>query len=100
MDDAATINWGRDWQMPSESQCLELLTCTTSEETILNGIKGCKKISKKNGNSIFFPDGYYWSRTLATTRPSFAESMNKSGDTNGYPRYYCHFVRPVRIKTR
>jgi hypothetical protein len=67
--------------MPSKAQFEELINSryTTKEWTTLNGVKGRKITSKKNGNSIFLPAaGYrrdsslnntgsgssYWSRTL------------------------------------
>ena len=79
VDDAATVNWGNEWQMPSIAQFRELILYTTLEWTVLNGRTGMKLISKNNGNSIFLTAagrcggtnvddadrwGYYWSRTL------------------------------------
>lgn len=79
-DDAATVNWGSEWQMPSEIQMEELISSdyTTSTIETRNGIKGRLITSKFNGNSIFLPAagffaydpalagemGYYWSLTL------------------------------------
>lgn len=61
-DDAATANWGSDWQMPSQSQMTELTndSYTTKTFTTQNGVNGIKITSKNNGNSIFLPAaGYY-----------------------------------------
>ena len=80
-DDAATANWGSDWQMPSRDQIEELITGSyvTTTRTALNGVNGYKITSKSTGNSIFLPatghrydtildhagsNGEYWSRTL------------------------------------
>ena len=82
-DDAATVNWGNGYQMPSREQMEELVNSdyTTYEWTFLNGVKGRKITSKINGNSIFLPaagffsgtsiynagqGGYYWSRSLGS----------------------------------
>ena len=56
-DDAATVNWGSGWQMPSLDQIDELINCnyTTTEWTTLNGVNGRKVTSRSNGNSIFLP---------------------------------------------
>ena len=57
VDDAATVNWGSGWRMPSEEKIEEL---QDSSYTIMvsikqNGVNGCLIISKSNGNSIFLP---------------------------------------------
>jgi hypothetical protein len=56
-DDAATVNWGSGWQMPSLEQCTELINSnyTTTTRTTLNGKNGRKITSKSNGNRIFLP---------------------------------------------
>ena len=79
-DDAATANWGSNWQMPSAAQCDELLCedyTTVTPITNQEGKKGYLITSKINGNSIFLPlpgymldelydaetSGCYYSRT-------------------------------------
>ena len=54
-DDAARVNMGGDWRMPTEAECQELIDNTTNEWTQLNGVNGRKFTSKINGNSIFIP---------------------------------------------
>ena len=78
-DDAAYVNWGANWCMPSQAQFSELINSnyTTTTWTTQNGVYGRKITSKMNGNSIFLPAagcrvgsslddagkrGYYWSR--------------------------------------
>ena len=83
-DDAAYVNWGSNWRMPSREQIQELIDNCNWEWTTLNGVYGRKATSKKNGNSIFLPAagyrygaslnyagswGDYWSRTLRTDYP-------------------------------
>ena len=111
LDDAATVNWGSDWQMPSEEQCKELFnrSYTTPTSMNLNGVNGWLIISRVNANSIFLPHthGYdcnYWTRSLVP-RDRSSKNACKLWICGGYydgiphdPRY-CHFsVRPVRVK--
>lgn len=57
-NDAANANWGGLWRMPTIEEAQELLNtenCTWIKINV-NGIKGYKITSKKNGNSIFIPE--------------------------------------------
>ena len=54
--DAATVNLGSDWRMPTKEQMQELLDKCTWEWTQINNINGYK-VTAVNGNSIFIP--YY-----------------------------------------
>ena len=91
-DDAARVNWGGKWRMPTKAEYDELINrsnCTWTRTT-QNGVKGYKVISKKNGNSIFLPGagyryddslryagsyGYYWSSSLGTSGSNYACSV-------------------------
>ena len=115
-DDAAYVNWGPNWRMPSVEQFVELINSsyTTTEWTTVNGVNGWKITSKTNGNSIFLPaagcrigtsltsagsNGIYWSRSLDASYPDSARGLffNSSG-INTYYSYRCDglSVRPVR----
>lgn len=115
-DDAAYVNWGQDWRIPSEEQFEELINSsyTAAEWTILHGVNGLKITSKTNGNSIFLPAagnrstgslnyagsyGYYWSRTLNSEFPDYAR-VQDFGSSGIYVRSSYRFggrgVRPVR----
>ena len=75
--DVARMKWGATWRMPTEAEFDELWNNCDYEWTTLNGVKGGRFTSRKNGNSIFLPaagghkeenpcsDGYYWSATPA-----------------------------------
>ena len=58
--DAARINMGEPWQMPTDDQFKELYdNCDWVRKTI-NGVNGYLVTSKVNGNAIFFPASGYW----------------------------------------
>ena len=113
-DDAATVNWGSKWQIPSLEQIKELCdsTYTTAEWTTLNGVNGRKITSKKNDNWIFLPaaniiitagsSGIYWSRTLYMGMDDDAVTLEFYKDKWFYdshtPRYYGLSIRPVRTQ--
>ena len=117
-DDAATVNWGSGWQMPSREQLNELINSsyTTRTWTTLNGVEGEKITSKSNGNSIFLPAagyrsdtslsnagsyGHYWSRSLRTSSSNYAYYLYFGSSyvfTYYFSRYYGQSVRPVRVK--
>lgn len=75
--DAAFVNWGSDWRMPTDAEVGELISkCTFKQETI-NGVEGYLATGP-NGNSIFLPNAgqvkdqkvgtcYYWSSTVYQT---------------------------------
>lgn len=61
--DAATVNLGSDWRMPTEEQVKELLDNCTWEWTQIKNINGYK-VTGKNGNSIFIPAAGLYSSTI------------------------------------
>ena len=64
-DDAAHINIGEDWHIPTPEQIQELFANTISSWETLDGMNGRLFISKKNAKSIFIPaSGIAWFRTV------------------------------------
>ena len=74
-DDAAYVNWGPCWRIPTQNQADELIGKCSWQWTTLNGVDGYM-VTGPNGNSIFLPysgtfngsDFYdnvsiYWTRT-------------------------------------
>ena len=61
-DDAAHVNMGGDWHMPTPEQCQELIDNTTSEWTTQDGVNGRLFTSKKDASkTIFIPAaGFAW----------------------------------------
>lgn len=70
-DDAAKQILGDWFHMPTQEEWGELIQNCTWTEVIKNGVKGQLGISKRNGNSIFIPDGKYWTPDLCTF-PSYS----------------------------
>jgi hypothetical protein len=113
-DDAAHVNWGGDWRMPTLADFQELIDNTTSEWTTQNGVKGRKFTSKTNSNSIFLPaagyrwngelnfagsHGGYWSSTLYEGRPDYTQYLYFDSGvvrTSNNHRGNGRSVRPVR----
>ena len=105
-DDAATVNWGAEWQMPSMEQYQELLDNTAAEWTQYNGVWGYVYTSSINGNSIFFPyagkyDGEilgsafaYWARETLTCA-DYGSKFEGSA-LSCQSRCYGMPIRPVR----
>ena len=113
INDAARVNWGGNWRMPTKDEIIELCEQCTWTWTILNGVNGYKVTSKQNGKSIFLPAagyrydtlfdevgsrGRYWSSSLSTD-VSYALHMyflsSGSMDCGSQSRYYGYSVRPV-----
>lgn len=115
-DDAAYVNWGSSWRMPTDEELNELRTNCTWTWTTQNGVKGYKFTSKIYGNSIFLPAagycgnsglgdagsyGHYWSSSLDTDRSDYAYYWFL-WSANVYSRrdrrYFGQSVRPVMAK--
>ncbi len=111
-DDAAHVNWGGAWRMPTYDEMQELKNNCTSEWTTQNGVNG-RKFTGSNGNSIFLPAagyfhdgsldvagsfGFYWSSSLGADYPSrscglyFYSGLVSVGSNY---RSYGQSVRPV-----
>ena len=87
-DDAAHVNWGGNWRIPTENEMREL--CTKCIWTWISREEqlGYKVTSKINGNSIFLPaagfrmenefrgtaEGHYWSSDLNPAPELFSNS--------------------------
>ena len=116
-DDAATANWGAEWQMPSKEQCEELFYSnnTTTEWTQVNGVDGMKVTSLVNGKSIFLPAvgsrkdtdlndvglvGNYWTTSRSSSDFNAYELYVSSSLTKMYvaSRSLGMAIRPVRVK--
>ena len=115
-DDAAHVNWGGNWRMPTRAEFDELLTNCVWSLPFQNDVEWCKVTSKINGNSIILPySGYrsgnniesrtcccYWSSSLCPK--GFGDNRSAwhlcvgfsiSCDMISIARYYGMPIRPV-----
>lgn len=92
-DDAAHVNWGGKWRMPTKAEQDELRNNCDWTQISLNGVKGYD-VKGPNGNRIFFPAagsynyfysasvsglgsfGTYWSGSLSEGYPPNAYSLD------------------------
>ena len=118
-DDAAHVNWGDSWRMPTYSEWKELIdncTCTWTSDYNGTGVAGRIVTSNKSGytdKSIFLPAagyrfgtnlgnawsyGFYWSSSLYTDDPCYAYRVSFYSDDVYYElslRYDGFSIRPV-----
>ena len=110
--DAAHIQWGGSWRMPTQDDFKELKENCTSEKTTVNGVSGYR-YTGWNGNSIFLPDGQikngpnltsdvfksaYWTSycmcfSFSTAQQASAFAPN--GNLSKIDRAYGLAIRPV-----
>ena len=92
-DDAATINWGEEWCIPTSSQLGELLSYTTFSWTSINGSYG-GLFTAPNGNSVFLPAGgaYIASNHFYAGQVGVYFSSNIHPDTPSMPSYFAFHV--------
>ena len=112
-DDAAHVNWGGDWRMPTDAEWTELREQCTWTWTTQSGVNGYQVSSKTNSNSIFLPAagcrdadlnnagsiGYYWSASLNDYYPcnTWCINFGSAYHDRGYnSRYFGFSVRPVK----
>lgn len=116
IDDAAAIEWGSGWRMPTDGEFQKLID--NCERKWNNELGGCLVTGKDEyaGISVFLPAaglgggngkyrfqyvgtrGYYWSSSLITDRPEYAFYLRFSSSAfaqESYHRYWGRTVRPV-----
>ena len=116
-DDAAYVNWGPVWRMPTLEQQQELIERCTWQWVEKNGVYG-RLVTGPNGNTLFLPAtdyrsenspsnegsiGAYWSRTLDSGHPSGLYFRNfdwKSVYLFSHIRSHGFTVRPVRVSKK
>lgn len=114
-DDAASVNWGGAWRLPSHIEMDELCHKCIWEQVERNGIEGFV-ITGPNGNNIFMPmagelrytsrgysghSGAYWTSSIHLSNSAIACSLdfNINGDKGAvcasYNRCLGLTIRPV-----
>ena len=111
-EDAATIQWGAGWCMPTKAQCEELIANTTIENVTINDVVGVKCTSS-NGNYIFLPfagyatgstiglvgiSGYFWCTNFYSSTKAYRALFRGSEFIVGTDnRNYGIAIRPVKV---
>ena len=112
-DDAARVNFGGNWRIPTDAEWTELRDNCKWIWTQENGVNGRMITSNINGNSIFLPAagyrystylqsvgdcGEYWSSSLYESTPSSTWMLlyNSNEVTRIYSdRCYGYSIRPI-----
>ena len=100
-DDAAYVQWGEGWRIPTEKELKELLDNCKWDITSFEGVNGYRITSNIPGyadRSIFVPSERYLSSTLFvdnSSRNMYLYSYDNPS-VNHYGRYFSYAVRPVR----
>ena len=84
-DDAAHVNLGEEWRMPTRDEQEELKSKCKWEWCSINGVKGCR-VTGPNGNSIFLPAAGYWEGTTHYSAESSGDYWSSTVST--YKSYY------------
>lgn len=113
-DDAASVNWGASWRMPTVEQLQELIDNCTWTSMQQNGVNG-RLVTGPNGNTIFLPAagsrqnsslynagsrGCCLSRMLYSSEQSGTVALcfsSESVQRSPLGRQYGHTVRAVRV---
>ena len=59
-DDAAYVNMGGKWRMPTKGELKEFVDNTTHNVIVVNGVQGMMFTSKINDKRLFIPFAGYW----------------------------------------
>lgn len=110
-DDAAYVNWGGNWRMPSVDEWNELLSHCSLKWEERNGVSGVALVSVQNGNSLFLPaagvyhydnglvnlnvEGWYRTNSLDKSRGTISLGFSYTGSLDWYANDRC-FGQPVR----
>lgn len=117
-DDAARVNWGGKWRLPTPAEWRELMDPNKCEWTwkTVGGLQGYEVKSKNNGNTIFLPaagyktggltypasSGTHYMTTMLSITNGFSSVtfMMKDGDYKMSQLYRVHgiLIRPVMQK--
>lgn len=111
--DAARVNLGGAWRMPSHEEMVELLANCAAQMTTIDGVYGCRLTSRINGAELFLPAGGYryrsntekkgvgsmiWSTTVVSTSYAYCLRLGDEGMTANSPslRWFGLNIRAVR----
>lgn len=109
-DDAACVNWGGSWRMPSPKEVNELIEQCTWKGLMAGGFI----VEGPNGNSIMLPAGgyyydngyfndnialgYYWTNYLSTLDPTCSNGLNFSGWSEIHMSFFLYRYQGFNIR--
>lgn len=86
--DVAHVKWGANWRMPTIDEWQEVIVNCTNQVVTLNGVKGLRLTSRKNGKSIFLPfTGCRWDSGTYYPDNIYCWLSNKSSKGNDFANY-------------
>ena len=93
-DDAATVNLGGKWRLPTRKEAQELISQCTYVEKNLNGVSGYE-FTGKNGKTLFFPItcmmiGSGLADESETTAQFWLKDLNVSNNNSWGASFGCH----------
>lgn len=80
-DDAAHVNWGGSWRMPTDAEWTALRDNCTWTWATEDGVSG-RKVTGPNGKSIFLPAAGFWDDTLLSDARSYGNYWSSSLNTD------------------
>lgn len=83
-DDAAHVNWGGEWRMPTKAELEELREKCTWMPAKINGVSG-REITGPNGNKLFLPYSGYCSEGKY---PGGGQASCWSNTSSSFRAYY------------
>lgn len=83
-DDAAHVNWGGEWRMPTKAELEELREKCTWMPAKINGVSG-REITGPNGNKLFLPYSGYCSEGKY---PGGGQASCWSNTSSSFKAYY------------
>ena len=101
-DDAAHVNIGGAWKMPTKDELEELVNNTTQEVETINGVKGMLFASNINKRQLFIPfmQGYWYNGTWYSLNKActdiWASQVRVSSTVYAY-RIYCSSANGVYV---
>ncbi len=97
-DDAATMQWGNNYRMPTREECQELLDYCTWEWTTVHAIDGYRVIGKQA--EIFLPAGGMRQNTffnhVGTSGTYWSATLCKAFNIDAYCLSFDAFNHPMR----
>ena len=91
-EDAASVNWGATWRLPTEEEWSWLLDNCDWTWTEEKGVNGYSVSSRINGNRIFLPaSGFYDDNELAFVGRNGLYWSSSPKGTETYYKKYVHF---------